>query len=253
MSWDPKTYLAFVGERTRPAAELLARIPNDEPKQVADLGCGPGNSTALLAERWPRASIEGIDPSEQMLAEARLSKPRVLWTKADVSTWTPRAPCDVIFSNATFQWLEDHATLIPRLMTQVAPGGTFAFQMPRNFDAPSHALMREVAGSGPWSARLGLVRRMQVAGPDFYFDLLAPQATSVDIWETEYLHVLEGDDPVFRWVSGTGLRPFADALAGREREAFLDAYRARLCEAYPKRKDGRTLFPFRRLFVVARR
>jgi len=251
MTWDPATYLAFAGERTRPAAELLARIPLEDPKQVADLGCGPGNSTALLAARWPNAAIAGIDPSESMLAEAETSSVHACWVKADIATWTPDKPCDVIFSNAAFQWLDQHETLLPRLMAQVAGGGAFAFQVPRNFDAPSHVLMREVASGGPWRARLSHVRRMGVLSPEKYFDLLSPGATRLDIWETEYLHVLEGDDPVFRWVSGTGLRPYADELSGGEREDFLAAYRAQLRLAYPRRPDGSTLFPFRRLFVIA--
>jgi trans-aconitate 2-methyltransferase len=253
MSWDPKTYLAFAGERTRPAAELLARIPDAEPGHVADLGCGPGNSTALLAARWPRASIEGVDPSESMLEEARGSAVRARWTKADIASWKPNSLCDVIFSNATFQWLDDHEALLPRLMGYVAHGGIFAFQVPRNFDEPSHALMREVASEGPWSSKLSAVRRVSVFSPQAYYGLLAARAAAVDIWETIYLHALEGDDAVYRWVSGTGLRPFADALAGQEREDFLGEYRARLRVAYPRRADGTTLFPFRRLFVVARK
>jgi trans-aconitate 2-methyltransferase len=171
---------------------------------------------------------------------------------ADVATWTPNAPCDVVFSNAAFQWLENHASLLPRLLSNVAPGGSVAFQVPRNFDAPSHALMRKVAADGPWAPRMKSVRQIGVLSPEVYFDLLAPHATALDIWETTYLHVLEGEDPVYRWVSSTGLRPFADALAGEERDAFLETYRARLREAYPRRTDGKTLFPFRRLFVVAR-
>ena len=252
MSWDPKTYLSFANERTRPAAELLARIYCEHPKRVADLGCGPGNSTALLVARWPEASVEGVDPSAEMLAEARKSNSRAQWTMADVATWTPNAPCDVVFSNAAFQWLENHASLLPRLLSNVAPGGSVAFQVPRNFDAPSHALMRKVAADGPWAPRMKSVRQIGVLSPEVYFDLLAPHATALDIWETTYLHVLEGEDPVYRWVSSTGLRPFAEALAGEERDAFLETYRARLREAYPRRTDGKTLFPFRRLFVVAR-
>jgi trans-aconitate 2-methyltransferase len=253
VSWDPKTYLTFANERTRPAAELLARIDCEEPNHIADLGCGPGNSTALLVARWPEASVEGVDPSAEMLAEARKSKLRAQWTLADVAAWTPAAPCDVIFSNATFQWLQGHAVLLPRLLGQVAPRGTFAFQVPRNFDAPSHALMREVADTGPWAAQMKSVRAIGVLSPDAYYDLFAPHAAALDVWETTYLHVLDGDDPVYRWVSSTGLRPFAQALAGGERESFLEVYRARLREAYPRRADGKTLFPFRRLFVVARK
>jgi len=251
VSWDPRTYLAFASERTRPAAELLARIPSEYPRRVADLGCGPGNSTALLASRWPNASIEGVDPSEAMLEQARASSVRAHWVNADVATWMPERPCDILFSNATFQWLDQHDVLLPRLMNQLEKAGVFAFQVPRNFDAPSHVLMRETAQHGPWAGSLSRVRRMGVLSPEQYYDLLSPHARQLDIWETEYLHVLEGEDPVFRWVSGTGLRPYADALEGQQREAFLAAYRERLRQAYPRRSNGTTLFPFRRLFVVA--
>lgn len=252
MSWDPKVYMAFASERTRPAAELLARIPNDAPERVADLGCGPGNSTALLAARWPHADIEGVESSPDMITEAKASGVKARFTLADVASWSPDTPCDVIFSNATLQWLPDHKTLLPRLMTHASKCGTFAFQIPRNFDAPSHALMRAVAAEGPWAARLSNVRNINAHTPEYYYDILAPLSSSLDIWETEYQHVLEGDDPVLRWVSGTGLRPFVQALQGAEREGFIARYAARLREAYPKRADGRTLFPFKRLFLVAR-
>ena len=251
MSWDPTTYLAFANERTRPAAELLARISSERPQRVADLGCGPGNSTALLVSRWPDATIEGVDPSQTMLEQARASSVRARWVNADVADWAPEYLCDIIFSNATFQWLEHHEVLLPRLMNKLAKTGVFAFQVPRNFDAPSHVLMRETAQQGPWADTLSRIRRMGVLSPEQYYDLLSPLASRLDIWETEYLHVLEGEDPVFRWVSGTGLRPYADALAGERREAFLASYRAKLREAYPRRTNGTTVFPFRRLFVVA--
>lgn len=251
MTWDPRTYLAFASERTRPAADLLARIPLERPKQVADLGCGPGNSTALLAQRWPDAAIDGVDPSEAMLAEARSSSVRAHWIKSDIESWLPETTYDVLFSNATFQWLDHHDSLLPRLVAHRASGGVFAFQVPRNFEAPSHALMRQVAEEGPWRETLRRARRIGVLSPEAYYELLSPSSSRLDIWESEYLHVLDGDDPVFRWVSGTGLRAFADALNGKEREDFLATYRERLRVAYPKRDDGKTLFPFRRLFVVA--
>lgn len=253
MSWDPKIYLAFANERTRPAAELLARVPNEIPNRVADLGCGPGNSTKLLAARWPGAGIEGIESSPDMIEEAKASGVNARWTLADVAQWTPHERYDVIFSNATLQWLDDHERLLPKLMGYVDAGGTFAVQMPRNFDAPSHRLMREVAAAGPWAQKLRDVRKLNVGEPDFYFDILSRHAASLDIWETTYLQVMEGEDPVYRWVSGTGLRPFAQALEGEERETFLSEYRRRLREAYPRRADGKTLFPFQRIFIVAKR
>ena len=251
--WDPKTYLAFADERTRPAAELLARVPVEAPERVVDLGCGPGNSTALLADRWPDAHIEGIDSSPEMIRQARESGVKAEWSVADIADWTASAPYDVVYSNAALHWVGDQASLLPRLMRSVRPGGALAFQVPLNFDMPSHALMREVAGEGSWAAKLRDVRNIVLMSAEQSFDILEPYAKALDIWETEYLQVMEGPDAVYRWVSGTGLRPFVQALDGAERDGFVEAYKARLNAAYPMRDSGKTLFPFRRLFVVARR
>ena len=254
MAWDPKTYLKFGAERTRPAAELLARIETDAPSRVADLGCGPGNSTALLAARWPDASLDAIDNSPEMLAEARAANIPANFIEADVSAWQPQSRYDVIYSNATLQWVPDHARLLPRLMEFLSPGGWFAFQVPRNFNEPCHTLIREVANSGPWAAKLKNVRDWwNVREPEDYFDILEPASSHIDIWETRYVQVLDGEDAVFNWMSGTGLRPFANALEGAEREAFLSNYKARLREHYPLRESGKVLYPFQRLFAVARR
>jgi trans-aconitate 2-methyltransferase len=252
MTWNPATYLAFADERTRPAAELLARIPDETPAHVIDLGCGPGNSTALLAARWPHARLEGLDSSPAMLEQAQRSGVTAYWIEDDVAAWRAKQPYDVIFSNATFQWLGDHAALLPKLLSFVKQGGTFAFQVPHNMDAPSHALMRETAANGPWSAKLKNVREISVLAPAGYYAILESHAASVDIWETEYLHVLRGEDAVYHWVSATGLRPFVAALDGAERDAFIASYKNKLNTAYPPR-GGVTLFPFKRLFVVARR
>jgi trans-aconitate 2-methyltransferase len=253
MAWDPETYLAFENERTRPAAELLLRVPAADPARVADFGCGPGNSTALLARRWPLSDLEGIDNSPEMLDRARGSDFPARWTPGDLSHWSPEKPYDVIFSNATLQWLGDYAKLLPRLMSFLSASGYLAFQVPRNFEAPSHALMRAVAADGPWAAKLAAVRRMSTPTPEECFTILEPHASTIDIWETEYLHVLSGEDAVYRWVSGTGLRPYVDSLEGVEREGFVDEYKMRLREAYPMRASGKTLLAFRRLFCVARR
>lgn len=253
MVWDPATYLGFAKERTRPAADLLARVPVEAPARAADLGCGPGNSTALLCARWPGTEVEGLDISPEMLERARVSGVPARWTLADLATWEAPGAYDVVFSNAALQWLPDHASLLPRLMAAVRPGGVLAFQVPCNMAAPSHALMREVAARGPWTERLRGVREIAVLAPEEYFDILVPHAGALDVWETEYLHALRGEDPVLVWVSGTGLRPFLDRLEGTEREGFAAAYAERLREAYPRRADGVTLLPFRRLFVVARR
>jgi trans-aconitate 2-methyltransferase len=253
MAWDPDVYMKFSGERTRPALELVARIPIAAPARVIDLGCGPGNSTAVLAARWPDASIEGLESSSEMLARARASGVRATWIESDVESWSPAGLYDVIFSNATLHWISNHRALLPKLMTRLTGGGVLAFQVPYNFNAPSHALMRVVASEGPWARTLADARRLNVERPRTYFDILSPLSASVDIWETIYLHALTGDDPVLDWVSGTGLRPFVDRLHGEARDAFLASYRARLRLAYPRRADGTTLFPFRRLFIVAQR
>ena len=253
MVWNPSTYLAFADERTRPAAELLARIAEDAPQRVIDLGCAPGNSTALLRARWPHAHLEGLDSSPEMLVKARQSGVEADWIQADVGAWSATGAYDVIFSNAALQWLGDHPALVPRLLGAARPGGTFAFQVPHNMDAPSHALMRETAADGPWTGKLKGIREISILAPQDYYGILAPHAASVDIWETEYLHVLQGEDAVYHWVSGTGLRPFVNALAGAARDAFIAAYQQKLATAYPRHSDGATLFPFKRLFVVARR
>ncbi len=252
MSWNPAVYLTYADERTRPAADLLARVPSENPVRVADLGCGPGNSTKLLIKRWPRANVEGVDSSPQMIEAAKKSGVAATFTLADLASWKPDASYDVIFSNATYQWLPDHRALLPRLMGFVTKGGVFAFQVPNNQYSPSHTLMRDVAAQGPWAEKLANVRGIFVEKAQTYFDILAPHAAALDIWTTEYLHVLEGEDAVFKWVSGTGLRPFVDALNDDERAAFTREYKARLNVAYPRRADGKTLFAFSRLFAVAK-
>jgi trans-aconitate 2-methyltransferase len=251
--WDPVAYLSFADERTRPASELLARVPNDRPKRVIDLGCGPGNSTALLRKRWPDAHLEGLDSSREMIGQARESGVGAKWSVADIASWQAPAPYDVIFSNATLHWVGDQTSLLPRLFGAVAPGGTFAFQVPANFDMPSHALIHEMANDGPWAPRLREVRNTALLRAEHCFTILEPCAATLDIWDTEYLHVLDGCDAVYRWISGTGLRPFVQALEGAERDAFVEEYKRRLEVAYPMRKSGKTLLPFRRLFVVARK
>ncbi len=252
MVWNAGVYLTYADERTRPAVELLARVHHDNPVRVIDLGCGPGNSTAVLAARWPHAHLEALDSSPSMLEQARKSGVRAHWIEADLTSWSPAVKYDVIFCNAALQWLGDHRSLIPRLASFVEPGGTFAFQVPHNMEAPSHALMRQAAAAGLWAAKLRNVREVAVLQPSDYFDILQSVRAQIDVWETEYLHVLDGEDAVYEWVSGTGLRPFVQALDGSEREAFIADYKSRLRKAYPRRTDGTTLFPFKRLFAVAR-
>jgi len=254
MTWDPQTYLQFGSERTRPAAELLSRISLEAPERIADLGCGPGNSTALLAARWDGAKIDGVDSSPEMLNRARASDIKAVWTQADIASWSPAHRFDVIYANAALQWVPRHTELLPHLVSHLSLDGVLAFQVPRNFDEPCHTLIHDVANDGPWTDKLRDVQDWwNVLAPEDYFDILEPLCDAVDIWETRYLQALHGKDAVFDWMSGTGLRPYAAALEGVEREAFLAEYRRRVAQAYPPRASGVTLYPFRRLFCVAHR
>ena len=261
--WDPSQYHKFSDHRRRPALELLARVPPAEPSLVVDLGCGSGEITRLIAARWPGAHALGIDNSRDMLAKARAGDEggdatRVEWVEADIAAWAPPRPPGLVYANASLQWVDGHEALFPRLFRSLAPGGVLAVQMPRSREARSHILMHEVlASGGPGGAPIGPeplrreIARKWVLDPDTYFDLLAPNADALDIWSTEYLQVLDGEDPVLEWVSGTGLRPILNGLEGNERARFLDRYRHALLDAYPRRPDGTTLYPFRRLFIVA--
>ena len=252
MAWDPAQYLKFADHRLRPAIDLLNRVALDDPGEIYDLGAGAGNVTRLIKERWPGARVTGVDDSGPMLARAAATAPGITWQQADLGTWRPPRPADLIYSNAALHWIPDHARLIPALLAALAPAGVLAVQMPRNFGAPSHTLISEAAREGPWRARLEpLLRPSPVAEPAFYYDLLAPRAGALDVWETEYLQILEGPDPVKEWTKGTWLRPLLDALVEPERSRFEVRYAERVAAAYPPQPDGRTLFPFRRLFIVA--
>jgi trans-aconitate 2-methyltransferase len=254
MPWDPTIYSTFAAPRLRPAVDLLARIGADAPGRVADLGCGTGNVTRLLAERWPNAEVTGIDSSPEMLATARQAAGRVRWVEADIATWAPTQPVDVLYSNAALHWLGDHGALFRRLMDMVVEGGWLAVQMPHNHHAASHTAMADAAAAGPWAEALAPVLRDQpVADAAFYYDALSPFVDQLDIWETEYLHVLAGDNPVVTWTTGTALRPLLDRLDEPWRAQFLADYSQRIRAAYPPRADGHTLLPFRRMFIVARK
>jgi trans-aconitate 2-methyltransferase len=254
MSWDPAQYLKFAGERLRPALDLLARVPSAAPGAVVDLGCGAGNLMPLLRARWPQAGLTGVDATPQMLARARADHPGVEFVQADVGAWRPARPVDVLYSNATLHWLEGHERLFPALLGSLAPGGWLAVQMPRNFGAPSHTSVRDAILAGPWRARLEPhLRAHPVAEPKFYWQFLHDKAAALEIWEIEYLQVLRGDNPVAEFVKGSWLKPFLDRLEEPERSAFEADYRARVLAAYPPETDGSTLFPFRRLFMIAQR
>ncbi len=254
MVWDPQQYLKFSGHRLRPAVDLLMRIPDFRVRTAADLGAGAGNVSKLLKERWPEAAITAVEGSAEMVAAGKKAAPHLEWRHEDLLSWHPAGQYDLIYSNAALHWLPDHAALFPSLMGKVEPGGILAVQMPRNFTAPSHLLIAETALNGPWRSRLEhLVMPPPVHEPAFYHELLARLSQNIDIWETEYLQVLEGENPVKEWTKGTWLTRYLDLLQGEEKTAFEAAYGERVARAYPKNTAGQTLFPFRRLFIVAQR
>jgi trans-aconitate 2-methyltransferase len=250
-TWDPDRYLTFADERGRPFVELVTRIGATEPADVVDLGCGPGNLTGLLAERWPGARVVGLDSSPEMIETARQLGQPVDYAVADVRDWRPERPVDVLVSNATLQWVPGHLELLPRLVAAVTPGGWFAFQVPGNFDEPSHTLRAALAAEAPYAPYTREAARPSSHDPAVYYDALAGTGCSVDVWETTYTHVLSGPDPVFTWVSGTSLRPTLQALPDELRDEFAAELKRRLAAAYPARADGAVLLPFRRVFAVA--
>jgi trans-aconitate 2-methyltransferase len=253
-TWSPAQYLQFGNERTRPALDLLARIPVDSPLSVYDLGCGPGTVTVLLKERWPRTHIVGVDSSAAMLQKARALDRDIDWREGDIDGFVPDGPAEVLFSNAALHWVSHHETLFPRLVGCLAPGGVLAVQMPFNFTAPSHTSIVAAARESPWRDRLEPhLPSWPVLEPSGYYRVLRSFAESLDIWETTYLHVLEGEDPVVEWFKGSALRPILDRLGENEAELFLEDYRRRIRAAYPMENDGKTLLPFRRLFLVVKR
>ena len=254
--WDPAQYERYKAYRDRPALDLMVQIPSDlDPREIWDIGCGTGEHAALLKRRHPGARVHGLDASPEMLAQARARPDEVDWIQGSFETWAPPSPPDLIFTNAALQWSTDNQALVPRFAGALAPGGVFACQVPMSYGALWYDLLRETIREPEWADRLAEARGTQpIAASETYYDLLAPLCSSVDIWTTTYLHVLSGEDPVVDWMKGTGLRPYLQALSSEaERARFLDAYRARVSQAFPRRADGTTLFPFPRLFVLARR
>lgn len=257
LDWNPALYRRFEGERTRPARDLLAGVPLD-PAAVAsavDLGCGPGNSTELLVRHFPNTRVIGLDHSEAMLQSARERLPAARFELGDIASWAPVTPPDLIYANASLQWVPDHARLLPRLFNMLAPGGVLALQMPDNRDEPTHRLMREVAAEAPWAGLIGDFSRFRtdLLGVQGYYDLLAPLATQIDVWRTTYHHPLASAAAIVDWVRATGLKPFVDRLPADLQASYLAQYERRIDDAYPPRGDGHRLLAFPRLFIVARR
>ncbi len=255
LDWNPGLYRRYEDERTRPARDLLARVPLVDAARVFDLGCGPGNSTELLVKRFPGAQVVGTDNSEAMLASARERLPQARFEFSDISSWRPESPPDLIYANAALQWVPDHESLLPRLFAALAPGGVLAIQMPDNRQEPTHRLMREVASEAPWANAIGDADRLRTAllGVEGYYDLLAADAAQVDVWRTAYQHPMASAAAIVEWVSGTGLKPFVDRLTPELRASYLAEYERRLDTAYPARADGRRLLAFPRMFIVAQR
>jgi trans-aconitate 2-methyltransferase len=255
MTWSAAQYLKFEHERTRPVRDLVARIPLAHVETAADIGCGPGNSTEVLRDRYPSARIIGLDSSPDMIQAARERLPDIGFEVADIRQWRPKEPLDVILANAVLQWIPDHETLLPALIARLKPGGALAAQMPDNLEEPSHRLMGEVASDGPWAAKLKVATaaRTERHLADWYFRLARPHAPHVDVWRTTYFHPLAGARAIVEWLKGTGLRPFLDPLEESERQAFLARYEGRIAKAYPAEPDGTVFLPFPRLFVVAAR
>ena len=251
--WDPAQYLRFAGERLRPALDLLAQVPLEAPAHVVDLGCGAGNVTALLAQRFPDADVVGIDASPTMLEQARRAVPDCRFEQADFFTWQPTAPVDLIYSNAALQWVDRHASLFPRLLSLVTPGGILAVQMPAMHDTPLRQIPYELALTPRWAEHLRDVTSAPgILSPQEYWDLLRPRVASLDIWQTTYLHALTGNNAVAEWASGSSLKPFLDRLPDALKPAFREAYSEAARAHYPQRVDGTTLLPFQRQFMVAR-
>jgi trans-aconitate 2-methyltransferase len=252
-TWSPASYLQFEDERTRPARDLLAQVPLASARKVVDVGCGPGNSTALLIARYPQAVILGIDSSPTMLEEARRALPDVLFVEADANYWQPAPDTDLVFGNAVYHWIPNQLMTFRRILAALQPGAVLAVQMPDNFLEPTHELMRQVAADGPWADSLAGVTRTSLPPVRDYYDALRPETSRLEIWHTIYNHPLDSPDAIVDWVRSTGLRPFLDPLPLDARAEFLRRYRARIADAYPPMVDGKVLLRFPRFFMIARR
>jgi trans-aconitate 2-methyltransferase len=251
--WDPAQYLRFAGERLRPALDLLAQVMLDAPARVVDLGCGAGNVTAVLRQRFPDADVVGVDGSAAMLEKARATVADCRFEQGDFFQWQPNTPLELIYSNAALQWVDRHETLFPRLLSLLATGGMLAVQMPAMHDTPLRQIPYELARMPPWREHLhGVTSAPAILSPLEYWDLVRPRVATLDVWQTTYMHALSGDHAVMEWASGSSLRAFLDRLPEALKEPFRQAYSEAARPHYPRRADGSTLLPFQRLFLVAR-
>jgi trans-aconitate 2-methyltransferase len=254
--WSAAQYLKFEDERTRPSRDLLAQVPLDAPWRVADLGCGPGNSTELLIERFPSAEVTGVDSSPDMLRQAHARLPRCKFIEADLSAWMPEPGTDLLFGNAVFHWVPNHPNVLKRLLRALGPGGVLAVQMPDNGNQPAFTVLDKVVASGPWAAAIAQTKgrqRKQLLRPEEYYDLFRPLCRHIDIWHIHYNHLMEDHAGVVEWFKGSGLRPLLAPLDAATREAFLATYTDEISRAYPRRCDGKVMLRFPRLFIVASR
>lgn len=253
MTWSAKQYSTFEDERTRPVRDLVAAIPRGEASRAVDLGCGPGNSTEVLAERFPSAIVTGLDSSQDMIAAARQRLPHLAFDVADIAGWHAPSPQDIILANASLQWLPDHQQLYPKLVSQLAQGGCLAVQTPDNLTEPAHRLAREIAAQGPWAGKIGHVRHNERHEPSWYYALLKPLCARVDVWRTTYFHPLKDHQAIVEWFKGSALRPYLAPLTPEEQHEFLAAYHREITVAYPALENATVLLPFPRLFIVATR
>jgi len=252
-TWEPQTYLRYSEIRFRAGLDLIARIPRANYVTIYDLGCGTGHLTRILADTFPSAKVIGVDSSREMLAEARREFPAMSWQEADVTSWRPPAPPDLLYSNAAFHWVPGHERLFPSLLRMLRPEGILAIQMPRHFESPSHLELKELVLQSEWRAQLEPLLLAPVPSPETYWRWLSPHVRNLDIWETIYLQALDGADPVVNFMRGTALRPFLTTLSAADGARFVEGFAKRMAAAYPPQANGQTLFPFRRIFLVAQR
>jgi trans-aconitate 2-methyltransferase len=252
-TWEPQTYLRYANIRFRAGLDLIARIPRLTYSTTYDLGSGTGHLTRILADTFTNSKVIGVDSSPEMLAEARREFPDLTWQQADIPSWTPPDAPDLIYTNAALQWVPDHQSLLPALLNKLRRGGVLAMQVPRHFESPSHLQLKELVMQSEWRDKLEPLLLVPIPAPETYWGWLSAYARNLDIWESIYLQVLDGLDPVVNFMRGTALRPFLSALPENEAEKFVEAFAKRMAVAYPRQPNGQTLFPFRRLFLIAQR